>query len=182
MYLNNHTFFSLRYGTLSPSHLVQLGRKLQQSTLVLTDINNISAAHSFIRLCRENGIKPIVGVEFRNDGKYYYTALAKNQKGFEELCEHLTYSSNSGEMIRRAAPEFKNCFVIYRHLPKPPSELLEHEFVGVRPQEVSRLYRSDFLMYQQKLVVFNPIVFANETGKMVHRLLCWDFHYVRRLI
>ncbi len=81
MYLNNHTFFSLRYGTLSPSHLVQLGRKLQQSTLVLTDINNISAAHSFIRLCRENGIKPIVGVEFRNDGKYYYTALAKKSKG-----------------------------------------------------------------------------------------------------
>ena len=171
MYLNNHTFFSLRYGTLSPSHLVQLGRKLQQRTLVLTDINNTSAAHNFIRLCRENGIKPIVGVEFRNGGKYYYTALAKNQKGFQELCEHLTYSSNSGEMISRAAPEFKNCFVIYRHLPKPPGELLEHEFVGVRPQEVNRLYRSDFLMYQQKLVVFNPIVFANETGKMVHRLL-----------
>lgn len=171
MYINNHTFFSLRYGTLSPGQLVQLGETLRQKILVLTDINNTSAAHEFNRLCRAKGIKPIVGVEFRQDGKYFYTALAKNQDGFRELCDYLTDKSINSGVFSRTAPEFKNCYVIYRHLPKPPSELLEHEYVGIRPQEVNRLYRSDFLTYRQKLLVFNPIVFANDTGKMVHRLL-----------
>ena len=98
-------------------------------------------------------------------------AIAKNREGFRELCALLTENSLEGKPLPRVAPEFKHCYVIYRHLPKPPSELLEHEYVGVRPQEVNRLFRSDFLAYKNKLVVFNPIVFLDKNAQIVHKIL-----------
>ncbi|MDA9773604.1 DNA polymerase III subunit alpha [Saprospiraceae bacterium] len=171
MFLNNHTYYSLRYGTLSPEELVQWAISQKCSTLVLTDINNTSCTFDFIRRCKAAGIKPIVGVEFRSNGKYYYTAIAKNKEGFREICELLTKASFNHDSVPRVAPLFKNCYVIYRHLPKPPSELLEHEYVGVRPQEVNRLFRSDFLAYKNKLVVFNPIAFDGDLSFVVHKLL-----------
>jgi DNA polymerase-3 subunit alpha len=43
MFLNAHTFFSLRYGTLSPQQLVDAAAERQVTTLTLTDINNTPA-------------------------------------------------------------------------------------------------------------------------------------------
>ena len=171
MFLNNHSYYSLRYGTLSAEQLVLWAKAQNLKTLVLTDINNTSTIYQFVLACRKHEIKPIIGIEFRHENKYYYTAIAKNREGFRELCALLTKSSLENKVISRVAPEFKNCYVIYRHLPKPPSELLEHEYVGVRPQEVNRLFRSDFLTYKNKLVVFNPIVFMDKKSYMVHKIL-----------
>ena len=52
MYLNAHSFFSLRYGTLSPQQLVEAAAAQGVKTLVLTDINNTSAALGFVRACK----------------------------------------------------------------------------------------------------------------------------------
>ena len=171
MFLNNHTFYSLRYGTLSAEQLVLWAKAQNLKTLVLTDINNSSTAYQFVLACRKHGIKPILGMEFRHENKYYFTAIAKNREGFREICALLTRSSLENKAIPRVAPAFQHCYVIYRHLPKPPSELLENEYVGVRPQEVNRLFRSDFLTYKNKLVVFNPIVFMDKKSYMVHKIL-----------
>lgn len=171
MFLNNHTFYSLRYGTLSAEQLVQWAVSEGLESLVLTDINNTSTSYQFVQACRKAGIKPILGVEFRVDNKYYFTAIAKNREGFREICALLTKSSLEGKSISRVAPDFQHCYVIYRHLPKPPSELGENEYVGVRPQEVNRLFRSDILAYKSRLVVFNPIVFTEKASYMVHKIL-----------
>ncbi|MCZ2339038.1 MAG: PHP domain-containing protein, partial [Chitinophagales bacterium] len=62
MYLNCHSYFSLRYGTIAPEELPVLAKKFGIEALVLTDINNTSCAFQFVQACRAQGIKPVLGI------------------------------------------------------------------------------------------------------------------------
>ena len=43
MYLNCHSYYSLRHGTIAPEELIECAREHKVSQLALTDINNTSA-------------------------------------------------------------------------------------------------------------------------------------------
>ena len=92
MYLNCHSYYSLRYGTMSVETLVEQARKRRGSRhLALTDINNSTGMHGFREgLQRSTAIKPIAGIEFRKDDTLLYTGLARNNEGFRELNEFLS--------------------------------------------------------------------------------------------
>ena len=47
MYLNCHTYYSLRYGTIKPEQLLAIASENGVQTLALTDINNTSACLRF---------------------------------------------------------------------------------------------------------------------------------------
>ena len=66
MYLNCHSYYSLRYGTFSEIELLQLAKENNIASIALTDINNTSACLNFVQQAKKQGIKPIVGVDFRN--------------------------------------------------------------------------------------------------------------------
>ena len=82
MYLNAHTYFSLRYGTLSVSQLVQAAVACGLRQLALTDINNTNAALFFICRCRKVNIHLMVSSELRYEYRLLYICLARNAKGF----------------------------------------------------------------------------------------------------
>lgn len=179
MYLNCHSYYSLRYGTLSPEELPRRAKKCGVSSLVLTDINNTSCAFQFVRACRQEGIKPVLGIEFRQDGSFLYLGIAKNDEGWRELCTLLTESSLSGQPLPAEAPALQHCYVIYRKLPKGIELLRDYEYVGVRPEEVNKLYSSYLKNYPHKLVAFSPVTFADEDGFKAHKLLrCIDLNIV----
>ncbi len=179
MYLNCHSYFSLRYGTLPPEELPVLARRHGVETLVLTDINNTSCAFQFVQACRKEGIRPILGIEFRQDGRLLYVGIARNDEGWRALCAHLTHCSLVGEAIPVEAPLLENCYIIYRKLPKDVALLRDYEYVGVRPEEVNRLYSSYLKHHPDRLVVFSPVTVADEEGFRVHRLLrCIDLNIV----
>ena len=90
MFLNCHTYHSLRYGTISVEELVQQASEHRLKTLALTDINTVTGIYTFYKLCLENNIKPIVGVEIRVKNELYYICLAKNAKGIAEVNKMLT--------------------------------------------------------------------------------------------
>ena len=93
MYLNCHSFYSLRYGTLSPTELVTEAAALGHTCLVLTDINNTSCSYGFLQACEKAGIRGLLGIEYRDtDHRYLYTGIAKNSEGWRELCALLTDS------------------------------------------------------------------------------------------
>ena len=133
MYLNCHTVFSLRYGTLTVDELVAeaLGKKAE--VLALTDINNTSGCMDFVRACRKSGIKPVLGIEFRRDKQLQFIALARNKAGFQELNRFLTRINHAHEQPPTNAPRFEAAYVIYPFGRKGPEDLMEHEFVGIRP-------------------------------------------------
>ena len=165
-------------------------------TMVLTDINNTSCAYQFVKACQRHNIKPILGIEFRTaqkntteddqvkvfsikDSKLAYIGIAENKEGWKEMNDWLTAHSLSNKPIPAVAPTFKHAYVIYRKLPKPIDELTDREYIGVRPGEVNHLFTSYLKEYQDKLVVFAPITFLDDTGYKTHKLLrCIDLNIV----
>ena len=66
MLLNCHSWFSLKYGTISPENLLEVLSGKGFTNVALTDINNTSAAIDFVRLAEQYNIKPVLGIDFRN--------------------------------------------------------------------------------------------------------------------
>lgn len=179
MYINCHTYYSLRYGTYSPEQLVQHAAGLDIDTLVLTDINNTSCSFSFVNECKKAGIKPILGIEFRRDHKYLFTGIAKNSEGWRELCSFLTEHSLTNMPLPDEAPAWDNCYVIYRKPPKSITLLRNNEFIGIRPAESNKLYTSYLKDFQEKLVVFSPVTYQNADYFRLHKLLrCIDLNII----
>ncbi|MCD4695801.1 MAG: PHP domain-containing protein, partial [Bacteroidales bacterium] len=73
MFLNTHSYYSLRYGTMSIKNLVTLAKQHNLKALTLTDINNSTGMIDFVKTCRENQIKPIGGMDIRNGNEHLYT-------------------------------------------------------------------------------------------------------------
>ncbi|MEQ9307591.1 MAG: PHP domain-containing protein, partial [Marinoscillum sp.] len=64
--LNVHSYFSFKYGLLSIDKLMDWAIANQVKTLALTDINSTSGSLEFVRQAQKHGIRPILGVDFRN--------------------------------------------------------------------------------------------------------------------
>lgn len=171
MYLNCHTCFSLRYGTMSTEELLVEARNRNIKRLALTDINNTSACMDFIRLAPKYGITPLVGVDFRNGAEQMYVALARNNKGFREINQLLTRYLASGTPIRKRAPRLNNCYIIYPFKGFEAHSLRENEFIGVNTSEVNQLHFSHWRLSQEKLVVLQPVTFRHKQDFNAHRLL-----------
>jgi len=169
--LNCHTYFSLRYGTLSPQQLIEAAKAHDVKTLVLTDINNTSCSYEFVTRCTRGGIKPILGIEFNRDDRLLYIGIAKNNEGFRALNLFLTNHSLDGIALPDVPPRMENVYFIYTHFPKQIQEFRDNEYFGIRPDQVNQLFRSDLKKYLDKLVIFSPVTFLNQAGFNVHRLL-----------
>ncbi len=177
MFLNCHSYYSFKYGTLSPDQLAEGASRRGITTLALTDINNTSCAVAWIDACRKRDIKPVLGVEFRQDGRYLYTALARNAEGWRELCELLTTSSLEGTPLPVRPPEMEHVYVIYRPDSGIPEALRPYEYIGIKPAEANGLYSSALRDHPERLVVWQPVTCEDETGYKVHKLMrCVDLN------
>lgn len=174
MYINCHTYYSLNYGTLSETELLELAKANNVNVLCLTDINNTSACLNFIRLAQKEGIKPIVGIDFRNGSDQQFVGLAKNNSGFQELNAFLSVHLHNDIAIAPIAPNFSNAFVIYpfeKVLELEMTDFKENEFIGVTIKELNKLPFSKYKHYLDKLILKQPVTFKNKRGFNVHRLL-----------
>ena len=171
MYINCHSYFSLRYGVLSVEQLVKLAKEHDLKTLALTDIHNSSACFDFIKACRAEGIHPVVGMEFRQDDQLLYIALAQNQIGWQEINNFYAHYTHRNKPFPQIAPLWQHVYVIYPWQRREHTTLSEHEFLGIHPTEVRQLLRSRYHHRQEKLLVLQPLTFVDKKGHNVHRLL-----------
>jgi len=170
MYLNCHSYHSLRYGTIPLDKLIEQAVLHDVKAMALTDINTVTGIYDFIRACEKNGIKPLVGMEFRCNHQFRYIGLAKNAKGLAEMNRFLTEYNFSGETLPLRAPEFNETFVIYT-LENAPETLHENEFIGVRPEEVSSLLTSKHKNKIAKMVILQPVTFNCKREYNLHKVL-----------
>ncbi len=174
MYLNCHTYYSLRYGTFSEIELLKLAQENHVSQLVLTDINTTSAGLNFVRKAPEFGITPILGIDFRNGVIPCFIGVAKNNQGYLELNNFLSEHLHQDKEIPKIAPEFKNSYVIYPFdvvLQNEMTTFASHEFIGISIADLRRLRFSRLMAYKTKLVVQQPVTFRNKRDFNAHRLL-----------
>lgn len=173
MYLNCHTYYSLRYGTFSEIELLELAKQNNVNAVVLTDINNTSTCLNFIRKAPEYGIKPIVGIDFRNGVDQQFIGIAKNNEGFRELNAFLSHYSHNKTDIPVKAPVFQNTFIVYpfeKVLLNRMTRFGENEFIGVSIDELRKLPFSKYKDYHN-LVIQQPVTIRNKRDYNAHRLL-----------
>jgi DNA polymerase-3 subunit alpha len=111
VHLHVHSEYSLLDGLGRVKSLVKEAKKLEQPALALTDHGTMHGAIEFFRACRDNGVKPIIGVEayqtlwgramsgrdpqFDKDN-YHLLLLAKNMTGYRNLLKIATHSQLEG--------------------------------------------------------------------------------------
>jgi DNA-directed DNA polymerase III PolC len=189
MYINCHSYYSLRYGTLSVERLSELAAAAGVQRLVLTDINNNTAVPDFVRECRSRDITPAAGIEFRDGNRLLYVGIARNNEGFRELNEFLTHHNFTGEPLPPRPPSFPNACVIYpaggsmngsttakgnaagrAHDIITPAMLHDNEYLGIRPAAAGRLITAT-KKELSKYVVMQPVTMESAADYAVHRSL-----------
>ena len=174
MFINNHSYYSLRYGTISEEELLEMAQQYGCSTFTLTDINNTSGCLNFIRKAPKYNIKPVVGIDFRNNAEQCYVGLAKNNNGFQQLNTFLSKHLQENHSFPDVAPKLSDVVIIY---PFEKAQSLEkysfsnNEYIGIRPDEVNKLAFSKLQEYKTQLVVLQAVSFRNKRDFNTHRLL-----------
>ena len=119
MYLNCHSYYSLRYGTMAPETLVEKAAALGIEAMVLSDINNSTGMVDFVKACRSQGIHPVAGMEYRRGDHHLYTGIARNPEGFRALNEFLSYHNETGLPLPHRAPPLEHVYFVYDFLDNP---------------------------------------------------------------
>jgi DNA-directed DNA polymerase III PolC len=170
MYLNCHSFHSLRYGTIPLLDLIQQAVVCGVKTMALTDINTVTGIYDFTKACNELGIKPLVGIEFRCNHQLQYIGLAKNADGLSEMNRFLTKHNFDNRPLPLAAPEFKEVVIIYPFENKP-AELKDHEFIGISPDQLPKLFLPEWKALLEKMVVLQSVTFRTKREFNLHKIL-----------
>lgn len=170
MYLNCHTYHSLRYGTIPLQDLVSQAVDFGVTAMALTDINTVTGIYDFIKACKEVNIKPLVGIDFRNNGKQLYIGLAKNRSGLTEMNRLVTKHNFENSLLPEKAPCFENVFVIYP-LDNVPDELNENEWIGITPEQLTKLYNYVWKRRIPKMVVLQSVTYRTKKEFNLHKIL-----------
>jgi len=171
MYLNCHTYYSLRYGTISPEELVEHAKKLGIGQMALTDINNVTAMPEFLKLCIAAGLSAVAGVEFRNGSRLMYIALARNAEGFRRINTVLSKANIQAISLPERFPVCEHTIAIYPFSDNRNEPLQENEFMGIRPWDLTRFATSPYLRNKEKVVAMWPATFLSEDAHELHRYL-----------
>jgi len=170
MYLNCHSYYSLRYGTMSVKELVQKAAAAGAESVVLTDINNSTAIPEFAGECLKNKLNPLAGIEFRNQNELLYTGIARNNRGLRELNEFLSKLNFEKKVVPFPAPAFTEAHIIYPFTNTPGRRLYDNEHIGIRTDEVNRLLALSSAE-RNKMVIMQPVTYAGKDDIFIHRSL-----------
>lgn len=110
-HLHLHTQYSLLDGVNKVGDVVKRAASLNQPAIAITDHGNMHGAMEFYTYAKESKIKPIIGCEVyinplsRHERKtkqqggaptHHLTLLAKNNKGYQNLCKLVSYAYKEG--------------------------------------------------------------------------------------
>lgn len=111
IHLNVKSGFSFFHSSLKVEDIVRYAKNNQLSAIALTDQSNMFGTMEFYRLCRQENIRPILGMEIQVETKdnpsFPLILLAKNNLGYQTLTRMTTNIGNQEqENVLR-----------YKHLP-----------------------------------------------------------------
>ncbi|MEM8908098.1 MAG: DNA polymerase III subunit alpha, partial [Bacteroidota bacterium] len=132
VHLHCHTQYSLLDGASDIATMMDKAKADGQKGVALTDHGNMFGAFKFVAEANKRGLKPMVGCEFylvedrhrksfsrakgESDKRYHQLLLAKNQKGYQNLCKLCSLGFIEG---------------LYSKFPRIDKELLEKYHEGL---------------------------------------------------
>ena len=98
-HMHCHTHYSILQSTISIEKLISNAVKYNMKAVAITDLGNLFGCFKFVKLCKENNIKPIIGCEFyltedhtkktftkqKRDKRVSQILYAKNSNGYKNL-------------------------------------------------------------------------------------------------
>jgi len=109
VHLHNHSEFSLLDGLQKMKNMVEYAKELGMSALAITDHGNMFGTIKFYKICKDLGIKPIIGCEIyitkrslkdkdaTQDKDYnHLILLAENETGYKNLMKIVTVANLEG--------------------------------------------------------------------------------------
>jgi len=168
-----HSYFSLRYGTVSPLEALHAIRDAGFAAAIFADVNNTSATWDVKRWSKQNNFPVIVGVDFKNNMTTQYIAVPKSEMGWKQINEWLSYHSHRKIEFPARPPFWEEVEIVFpfeRIRDWNADMLRENEWIGLAPHEwnrcrISRWANSDRLL---SMPVFS---FRNKKDFNTHRLL-----------
>jgi DNA polymerase-3 subunit alpha/error-prone DNA polymerase len=170
MYLNCHSYHSLRYGTIPLTDLVQQAVGYGVKAMALTDVNTVTGIYDFVKECKAVNIKPLVGMEFRSLHKLHFIGLAKHKDGIGEMCRLLTKHNFDNTQIPLFAPDFNQVIVIYP-IDNVPLILKDYEYIGIRPEQLTKLLLPEWKRMMAKMLILQPVTFREKREFNLHKIL-----------
>lgn len=175
-----HSYFSLRYGLMSPEDIVRWAQSQsdltrQKVNVLLADINNVSGVSNFFREAQKHsGVRPWVGVDIRNGDEALYVLVSLSQSGFAEINEFLSIHITEGKSFPFVPPPFREVQVIYtfsKILGLSVKDLYKGSFIGVTHRDLRRLPLSTWKKHPQKLLAYHRATLRNTDDWQTHVLL-----------
>ncbi len=170
MFLNSHSYYSLRYGTYPIEDLIRKASERGIKAMALTDINNSSGMIDYVKLCHEQGIKPIGGMEIRNGDQLLFTGIAMNIEGFRELNDYMSSINLKKRKYDIKASDFTNVYIIHPFSKEINYKLRDNEFIGVRPSQVNKLVSVKKSLIS-RMVIQQPVTYSNKNTWYLHKNL-----------
>lgn len=91
------THYSLLTSSVRPTELAKKAKELGYDTLALTDTHTVSGAVTFVKACKKEGVRPILGAEIavvNSDKKHFtLTLLCKNKDAWISLLNIISLSN-----------------------------------------------------------------------------------------
>jgi error-prone DNA polymerase len=176
--LNNHTYYSLRYGALTPSELLDSLSENGYPTAVLTDINCTAAVIEFLRLAVKKNIPAVIGLDVRNGVDQIAILLAVNNEGYYHINTWVSEHLHNEIPFPLRIPNMEGTRVIYpsqtyhRWSDTDSSQPLRaNEYVGVSPREVLQVQLHPERYPMDRLVALHTQTFRHKKDFNAHRLL-----------
>ncbi|AGQ51194.1 DNA polymerase III alpha subunit [Mesomycoplasma hyopneumoniae 7422] len=84
--LHTRTEYTFLSSTIKLDSLIKFALENNLKTLVITDLNSMFGAPKFYKLCKQNKINPVIGLEIEIEN-FNFILLAKNYSGYVILSE-----------------------------------------------------------------------------------------------
>jgi DNA-directed DNA polymerase III PolC len=156
---------------MSVEQLVQKAIAAGADCIAMTDINNSTGIPEFAGECAKNNIRPVAGIEFRNDNELQYIGIARNNKGLRELNEFLSKQNFEKTPIPFPAPGFSETYTIYPLKKLPDRKLSDNERIGIKSGEINRLVTMPESLDRNSMVLLQPVTFATNDDIFIHKSL-----------
>ncbi|MGC8866012.1 MAG: DNA polymerase III subunit alpha [Bacteroidales bacterium] len=166
-----HSYYSLRYGTLSVEELAERTSQAGLRSLVLADINNTSGIPDFVKACDEQGIKPIAGIDVFAGNRRLYTLIALHAEGFQQMNEWVSQFHLEGKEYPEEGPENEDIICIYPADLRIQRKLRNNEYLAVTQTELTRLRYEPYRRHTDRLVAVHYLTFGEDEDFEVHRNL-----------
>jgi len=175
-----HSYYSLLEGGASIQALIDRAKEHGLKALPLADTNGMYGLIEFAKKAKEANIKPVFGayIDETDNKDIYAVFLARNIKGYEDLCKIITTKKLKQEfsLVNLLAAEYPNLFIItgsLKLLQKIPlrqnifAELISTEHRKGVTRKLYEFAKAKGMRY----VASNPVYFIDKEDFLLHKTL-----------